>query len=197
LHKLVTTGLAKTAPLWPAIAQGYAWVHRAAQILENVAGHDGLVLRREYRALLTEMKQGQEQLGELAWAVGHFRKVTKSYWRGLFQCYETPELPRTNNDLEQCFGAVRYHERRASGRAGASPGLVVRGQVRLVAAVATRTQDIRAEDLRPIDLAAWRTLRQALDDRQEARRRQRRFRRDPDAYLRNLEERLLKPSLPP
>ena len=187
----------QTAELWPAIAQGYAWVHRAAQVLENADGHDVLVVRQEYRRLLAEMKCGQERLGALAWAVPHFLKVTKSYWPGLFRCYETAELPRTNNDLEQCFGSLRYHERRTSGRKGAAPGLVVRGQVRLLAAVATRTREVRAEELRPVDVAAWRELREALDERQEARRRQLRFRRDPQAYLRTLEERLLKPSLPP
>jgi hypothetical protein len=74
--------------------------------------------------------------------------------------------------------------------------LVVRGQVRLLAAVATRTREMTAEELRPVDTVAWRKLREALNDRQEARRQQLRFRRDPHAYLRTLEERLLKPTLP-
>jgi hypothetical protein len=192
----VRTGLAKTAPLWSAIAQGYGWVHRAARVLENAEGQDVLLVRREYRALLGEMSREQEKLGALAGAVSHFRKVTKSYWAGLFRCYESAELPRTNNELEQCFGSVRYHERRASGRKGASSGLVVRGPVRLVAAVATRRQEVTAEDLRPVNVAAWHELREALDERQEARRRQLRFRRDPEAFLRSLEERLLKLTLP-
>ncbi len=182
--------------MWPAIKQSYAWVHRAAQVLENAEGQDVLLVRREYRALLAEMKREQETLGELAWVVPQFCKVTKSYWMGLFRCYEMSEVPRTNNALEQCFGSVRYHERRASGRKGAAPGLVIRGQVRLLAGVATRTREVTAEDLRPLDLVAWRELREELDTRQEARRKQLRFRRDPQAYLRALEERLLKPSLP-
>ena len=68
-----------------------------------------------------------------------FLKVTKSYWKGLFQCYRFAEgtLPRTNNELEQCFGSARYAERRSSGRKGASPAMVVRGSVRVVAAIAT------------------------------------------------------------
>jgi hypothetical protein len=193
---LVTKGLEQTATLWGPIEQGYAWVHRAACVLENADGRDVLLVRREYRRLLGEMLREQEALGELAWVIPHFCKVTKSYWMGLFRCYETAEVPRTNNELEQCFGSVRYHERRASGRKAAAPGLVVRGQVRLLAAVATRTQEVKAEDLRLLDVVAWRELRQELDQRQEARRRQLRFRRDPQTYLRSLEERLHKPSLP-
>jgi len=192
----MSKGLEKTAALWGPIEQGYAWVHRAACLLENADGRDVLLVRREYRRLLGEMLREQGALGELAWVIPQFCKVTKSYWMGLFRCYETAEVPRTSNELEQCFGSVRYHERRASGRKAAAPGLVVRGQVRLLAAVATRTQEVKAEDLRPLDVVAWRELRQELDQRQEARRRQLRFRRDPQTYLRNLEERLLKPSLP-
>src|SRR2546428_11721631 len=84
------------------------------------------------------MSRERAAAGPLEPAVAHFLKVTKSYWRGLFHCYEYPELPRTNNDLEQVFGSVRHHERRATGRKGASPGGVVRGAVRLIAAVGPR-----------------------------------------------------------
>jgi hypothetical protein len=53
-----------------------------------------------------------------------------------------------------------YHERRCSGRKMASPGLVVRGSVRLPAAVATRLRgEVKGEDLAPSDPAAWRKLR--------------------------------------
>ena len=166
------------------------------RVLEHAEGQDVLLVRREYRRLLAEMRQGQERLGGLAWAVGHFRKVTTSYWRGLLRCYETPALPQTHNELERCVGGVRYQERRASGRKGTAPGLVVRGEVRLRAAVATRTREVTAADLRPVDTEAWRKLRKTLDDRPEARRQQLRFRRDPHASLRALEERLLKPTLP-
>ena len=133
------------------------------------------------------MTAQRDALAALAPAVDQFLKVTASYWPGLFHCYDVPDLPRTNNALEQCFGSVRYHERRATGRKGASPGLVVRGAVRLVAAVATAAQAFAAPDLQPTDLAAWTTLRAQLARRQEARRAQRRFRRDPDAYLAALE----------
>ena len=142
------------------------------------------------------MTAGRDTLGALAPAVDHFRKVTVSYWPGLFHCYDVPDLPPTNNALEQYFGAARYHERRASGRTGASPGLVVRGAVRVVAAVASRDQRFDEVALRPSDLAAWRALRRQLATRQAARCAQRRFRRDPDAYLAALEEALFKLSLP-
>ena len=38
-------------------------------------------------------------------AIGHFLKVTRSYRSGLFACYDTVGLPRTDNDLEQLLGS--------------------------------------------------------------------------------------------
>ena len=193
----MTRGLDATAACWPPIAKAYGWVHRAAQLLNHPEPQPVERRRREYRELLGEMRREKEALGPLAPAADHFVKVTKSYWTGLFRCYEVPDLPRTNNDLEQLFGSARYHERRASGRKGASPGLVVRGAARIVAAIATRTRPYGPDELRPRDLTEWRHLRAQLDARSEARRRQLRFRRAPTAFLAELEARLIHPSLPP
>ena len=135
--------------------------------------------------------------GPLAAAVAHFAKVTASYTPGLFHCYDVDDLPRTNNDLEHFFGAARYHERRATGRRNASPGLVVRGAVRLVAAVVTPLHPLSTDDLRPRDLTMWRDVRQQMAARQGSRCAQSRFRKDPVAYLATLEAKLLMPSLPP
>ena len=149
-----------------------------------------------YMTLIDEMTQ-RHGTGPLASAVAHFAKVTRSYAPGLFHCYSVPDLPRTNNDLEQFFGAARYHERRATGRRGASPALVVRGAVRLLAAVVTPQHPLGGADLRPRDLDAWHRVRQQMTARQESRRVQGRFRKDPTAYLAALEAQLLQPSLPP
>jgi len=64
----------------------------------------------------------------------------------------------------------------------ASPALVVRGAVRIVALMATRQQP-SADDLRPRDLAAWKALRRRTETRHEAGRVQACFRRNPYAYL--------------
>lgn len=154
-------------------------------------------MRRRYRGLLAALARHRDAREELTTAFDHFRKVTKSYWPGLFRCYSVPGLPRTNNDLEQFFGSYRYHERRCSGRKVACPGTVVRGSVRLVAAAATRLRPIEGADLVPTDVKAWRDLRGALERRQAVRTLGRRFRRDPAAYLESLETSLINQALPP
>lgn len=153
-------------------------------------------MRRRFDGLLAALSRHGEFHGVLATAFAHFRKATRSYRPHLFACYDTTGLPRTNNDLEQFFGSYRYHERRCSGRKVASPGTVVRGSVRLVAATVTRAKAVEPADLAPTDLAAWRALRASLERRRAVRTLGRRFRRDPDAYLRSLEESLINQTLP-
>jgi hypothetical protein len=105
---MLLRALAHTSQLWEPIYLTYSWVHRAAHILKNE--EDLLVeqLRREYRYLLSEMSSRREEAKDLSGAVSLFLKVTKSYWKGLLQSYRYPQgtLPRTNNDLEHCFGSA-------------------------------------------------------------------------------------------
>jgi len=79
---------------------------------------------------------------------------------------------------------------------GVVPGMVVRGAVRVVAALATREWRFAAAELPLADLTAWHELRDQLAYLQDARRAQLRFRKDPDAYLQALEDRLSQPGLP-
>lgn len=198
MRSLLVGGLSATAALWAPVEAAYAWVFRAAAILANAAALGGAAVKASYGGLLGAMARHAGRAGDLAGALGRFAKVTRSYWPGLFRCYDVAELPRTNNDLEHLFGSHRYHERRSSGRKVASPGLVVRGSVRVAASMATRLRGgVRGEDLIPRDLQAWRELRAGLERRRAVRAQGRRFRRDPDAYLQKLENVLIKETLPP
>ncbi len=188
-------GLEATAALWPAIALMYAWVRRAAHILGEDGPNQAPGARRQLGGLLGAMVRHGARLGSLAGAAAHFVRVSRSYWPGLFPCYEVADLPRTNNDLEQFFGSHRYHERRASGRKGASPGLVLRGQARLLAAAATRQRSFSAVELSQADRGRHEQLRQELEARRQRRVQRRRFRRDPQAFLQQLEEKLLQSAL--
>jgi hypothetical protein len=167
-----------------------------AHVLTNEEELPADAVQARYQTVLSHLAEEREAAGCLGPAVDQFLRVSARYAPHLFHCYAVPGLPRTNNDLEHLFGSARYHERRASGRKGADPSLVVRGAVRLVAAVATRQHPFTAATLWPHDLGRWRALRRQLGHRHQARRAQRSFRRDPTAYLAALEARLLMPSLP-
>jgi hypothetical protein len=191
LQHLLNKALESTGTDWQTLERVYGWVHQLADILaEGDVRPEELQLR--FMLLLMYMQEHMSQL-DPSWqkAIAHFLKVTQSYAPHLFFCYQIPDLPRTNNDLEQSFGSVRRSERRATGRRGAVPGLVVNGAVRVQAALATRVKIFTADDLAPHDLQAWRSIRSEVSSRQNARCKQSRFRKDPAAYLTDLEHRLL------
>jgi hypothetical protein len=193
----VQRGLDATAALWPDVRVAYGWVHRAAHILHNDTQETGAAVKRRLHGLRGAIGQHQAKAGTLAPAVEHVLKVSRSSWPGLFHCYTVPDLPRTHNDLEQFFGAYRDHERRATGRTVASPAVVLRGAVRLVACAATRLRPFTSEELVPDTVSAWQELRHALETRRHQRTQRRRFRRDPATYLAKLEAQVLQLILPP
>jgi hypothetical protein len=165
-------------------------------VLDNADGLAAARVERRFAGLIAALARHRAKAGALAGAVDHLLKVTRSYRPGLFPCYRVPDLPRTNNDLERLFGAHCHHDRRATGRKTASPTLVLRGSVRLVAATATRLRPVGAGELARVDRGAWADLRHRLDRRRQGRILRVRFRRDPDAYLSELEQLLLQPALP-
>src|SRR5947209_1590243 len=141
----------------------YRWVQQLAQVLDEAKEMSVEERQLGFQVILLHMHQYAARLrGAWPQAIAHFLKVTQSYAPHLFFCYQVPDLPRTNNDLEQSFGQVRFHERRATGRKGALPGLVVHGAVRLQAALATHIQAFTVDDLAPHDLQAWRDVRSQI-----------------------------------
>ena len=196
LQRLLVRALKKNEQVWPVLEKAYGLVHQAAHVLDNHDQESGQTVRERYQAVLIAMREQQASLGPLSPAITTFLRVTRSYWPGLFQCYDVADLPRTDNELEQCFGSVRYSERRASGRRGAIAGLVVRGPVRVVTALALRRQCFLPRALSLKDSEAWYTMREQLNVRREGRRKQFRFRKNPAAYLAALEDILLKTGLP-
>jgi hypothetical protein len=191
----VANGLFATERLWAPLETAHAWMRQAAQVLANPDGADAATVETAYRGLLAEVLTYQADEALAPWAT-HFYKVTRNYWSGLFHCYDQPEIPRTNNDLEHYFGTARHHERRATGQKRPTAAVAVRGAVRVVAAVATQVTSFASADLRPTDLGQWQQLRADLEGRQERRRASRRFRRNPAVYLVTLEAQLLQESLP-
>ena len=190
MRQLLGRGLARTRHLWPAIERSFGWVHALARVLDNPAGLTAVQVERRLAGLIGAIARHRDKAGALKGAVDHLLKVTRSYWPGLLHCYRVPDLPRTNNDLEHLFGSQRHHERRATGRKGASPGLVLRGPVRLLAATVTRLRPVEPCDLAPRDRQSWCRLRGSLESRRHSRTLRTRFRRDPEAFLRDLEHQL-------
>lgn len=142
------------------------------------------------------MARHREQFGELSGAADHFIEITQHYWANLFFCYDIPDLPRTNNDLEQAFGSFRHAQRRATGRKKAMRGEVLHGQASVVACLGTMARIYTAKDLAKVDIVAWKALRSKIAKRRDHRTLGLRFRKNSAAYLHELTGRLLNLALP-
>jgi hypothetical protein len=196
MKQVLSDALAATAAMWDPIQHAYRGVRAAAHVLANDEQRDREDVQQAYARVLRSIGVTKRHCGTLDDALTHFLKVTRSYRPGLFHCYDDPAIPRTNNDLEHCFGQHRWHERRATGRKTGAPRAVLHGSARLVAGVATRLRRYEPGDLIPRDQAAWRKLRQSIRRRFALRAQGQRFRRDPKAYLEQLEADFLKRALP-
>ena len=107
LKSLIDRGLTATADLWPPIHTAFGWVHRAAHIL-GTAGIGAATARRQLGGLLGAMTAHRDAAGELATAVDHFVKVSRSYWPGLFHCYAVADKNGVASD-GQCYkGTVAF-----------------------------------------------------------------------------------------
>ena len=124
LQQLLRRGLEETAALFPPVREAYRWVQRVARILKNEGQLPAAKVRRRLVQLLVRMRRAAATTGEPSVGAGlrHFLKVTKSSWPGLFRCYESSDLPRTNNDLEHAFGSHRYHGAAPVDGVGPRPG---------------------------------------------------------------------------
>ncbi len=87
--------------------------------------------------------------------------------------------------------------RRCTGRQAASPSLVLRRSVRIIAGLGTRGRCFQGRELAPRKIDEWPRLRHNLEERRRAGMLRYRFRRDSAAYLRELEALALKHPLPP
>lgn len=196
IKQLLERALAETAALWEPIRRAYRWIHAAAHVLANAEEQPATEVRQAFVRILRSIGVTKRHCGELEAALTHFLKVTRSYQAGLFHCYADPAIPRTNNDLEHCFGQHRHHERRATGRKVGSPSTVLHGSVRLVAGVATRLRPFTPTELAPGDIGCWQQMRKTIRQRFALRAQGCRFRRDPDTYLAQLEETYFRLALP-
>lgn len=157
----------------------FGWVYRAAHERSNHDASSGSGARGMARVASRRADPADPRR--------HFATVSRRYEPGLFHGSDVAGLPRTSNDREPAFGSRRHYARRATGRKGASPALVIRGPARLVAGLMTRLGEATADDLAPTAVLAWQELRQELGHREVARVQQRRFRCDPPGCLKQLE----------
>jgi hypothetical protein len=120
LYQGLQSALAPFAQTYQTFRQGAAWLRDIAYILEPTASQAvcGEQVAGQLRAYLDTVLRWPK-VTPTSYAFGrHLDKVSRSYWPGLFHCYDVPGLPRTNNELESRFRDTRRRLLRTTGQKG-------------------------------------------------------------------------------
>src|SRR5215471_13164231 len=114
------SALSPLAPTYQELHQGAAWLRDIAYILEPVATHPSSAeeVARQLRGYLDTVRWRSDVTPSLKTFGRHLDTVSRSYWPGLFHCYDLPGLPRTNNELESRFRDTRRRLLRTTGQKG-------------------------------------------------------------------------------
>jgi hypothetical protein len=120
LYQGLQAAVSSCAETSQELQQGAAWLHDIAYILEpatlqpmradHVAG--------QLRGYLDTVRWRSDVTPSLKTFGRHLDTVSRSYWPGLFHCYDMPGLPRTNNELESRFRDTRRRLLRTTGQKG-------------------------------------------------------------------------------
>ena len=120
LYQGLRSALSPFAKTYEAFQQGAAWLYDIAYILEPTATQTptGKQVAGQRRAYLDTLLRHPDDTLTFPGFAGHLDKVSRSYWPGLFHCYDVPGLPRTNNALESRFRDTNRHLLRTTGQKG-------------------------------------------------------------------------------
>jgi hypothetical protein len=120
LYQGLQSALSPFAAIYQEVQQGAAWLHDIAYILHPVptqpvcAAH----VAGQLRGYLDTIQWQSDVTPRLQTFGRHLDKVSRSYWPGLFHCYDMPGLPRTNNELESHFRDTGRRLLRTTGQQG-------------------------------------------------------------------------------
>jgi hypothetical protein len=182
--------------LW--LAEGYSWVLDISAILDAPLPQppfvesedrgqqtDADTVQANLEAYLHSLQTRTDLSAPLIAFRTHLVALTERYAPGLFHCYQIPGLPRTNNDLESLFGTVRRRTLCTVGPYRAQQLLHEQGAWLLFDTILDEHRQL--EHLRRVPLDDFHQERRRMQQHQTSRSDDRRFRRQPQAYLAELE----------
>ena len=118
--------------------------------------------------------------------IDYIIKRTEAWSPDLFNCYEIPSIPRTDNDLEQYIGVLKHQRRRTTGHKNVADYITRHGPY-AVFYDPEATNEETLELFQQVSAEDFRKERERFRQSQASQRRIRSFRRDPDTYLHRLE----------
>ncbi|MBU1877879.1 MAG: hypothetical protein KJ734_02910 [Chloroflexi bacterium] len=175
------------------IQQGAQWVHEIRQILAAPLptaaepGPGSAQVAQQLQDYLDRLAAAEDLTAPAQSLLHHIQGVTARYAPGLFHCYDIQGLPRTNNELEGDFRALKRRERRITGCAQTRQRLMRHGAWLPLRACTLSEVELR-QRLAAVPTAAYWQERARLDRRLDQRRRRYRLRHDRDQLFGQIEQ---------
>jgi hypothetical protein len=160
-------------------------IRRIAAALEPAEQKTSDTVREKMTQILEWLQSTYDQHTD-APMVKNVVSYTKGFWKGLFACYDHKYLPRTNNDHERFFRQTKTRHRRMTGRRSWNEYILRNGEYVVLVDDALKQPDLPAR-LCLVSYAAYKQQRQQWRNRLTESVLRRRFRRNPLAYLKELE----------
>lgn len=127
------------------------WLTRLAAVLDPAppgaaaAARTGAEVRADWEACLADLERERQTSARLQTLGAQITKVSRAYAPGLFQTYDLPGLPRTNNGRESEFRELQRRRLSTTGQNGAVKRLLLRaGAWELIPAPASLAETIAA-----------------------------------------------------
>ncbi len=193
MHQAIEAALQAWATEHQFIQQGYQWLQEIRRILDaplptaEDPGPGSTQVAQQLQDYLDQLA-ADESLSAPAHAfLHHVQGVTERYAAGLFHCYDVMGLPRTNNDLESDFRALKRHERRITGWAQTRQRLLRHGAWLPLQACTLTEAELR-QRLAAVPAQAYWQERGRLQRRLQQRRRGYQLRHGRDNLFRQIEQ---------
>ena len=120
--------------------------------------------------------------------VDNLFSYSKGFWKGLFTCYDHYYIPRTNNDLERFFRQTKACHRRITGLRSWNTYIIRNGEMIVLVIDALRQEHVISR-LRSVPFSHYKARKAQWDNRLTGVILRKKFNRNPDAYLNDLEQR--------
>jgi len=173
---------------YEAVRRWQIVVSHIAKLLEPSPDQTSESVRFHMEHLLKWMRICYTEPGDEV-LVNNVLAYTKGFWNGLFTCYDAPHVPRTNNDHERFFRQTKTKHRRMTGRRSWNDYILRSGEFVVFVDDALKQPNL-IERLQMVDYDTFNAERSRWNDRLLEGTKRRRFRKNPETYLKNIEKRL-------
>jgi hypothetical protein len=159
LSNALETILPDFADRYDELREGADWLDHIKLILASDAS--GAEVAQSLRTYLDDLLALTDRSSFLHAFSSHLDTVSRSYWPGLFHCYDLDPLPSSNNHLESRFRDTRRRLLRTSGQKGRTRRTLLRiGSWELLPRPPTETSRLVA--LRQVAYTDFRAEQQRL-----------------------------------